>query len=214
MLRCRSTQLANLEEDCYHRHATNLYVCVIDSGPPGSAKKCLACAVASFGQSAVSAFATIIPFLEDEYTVQEGKNDQDMLNLSVMPTLTQGLSNLALVPLALAIGRRPVYLGANVIFLLACILAANCTSYNQHLVYRLMMGCSVGVGQSLVPLMVKESVFLHQRATFLSWSGTINSIFGLVWGMFVPNVVGQVGWRNLYYIVSFSVDILLGFCLY
>ena len=161
--------------------------------------------VASFGQSAVSAFSAIIPFLEDEYTVQEGKNDQDLLNLSVMPTLTQGLSNLALGPLALAIGRRPVYLGANVLFLLACILAANCNSYEQHLAYRLMMGCSVGVGQTLVPLMVKESVFLHQRATFLSWSGAINSLFGLVWGMFIPNVVGQVGWRNLYYIVSYPL---------
>lgn len=89
--------------------------------------------VASFGQSAVSAFASIIPFLEDEYVVQEGKNDQDLLNLSVMPTLTQGLSNLALVPLALAIGRRPVYLFANVLFLVAVIVAANSTSYDQHL---------------------------------------------------------------------------------
>lgn len=161
--------------------------------------------VASFGQSAVSAFSSIIPFLEDEYVIQEGKNDQDLLNLSVMPTLTQGLSNLVLVPLALAIGRRPVYLFANTVFLLAVILAANCQNYNQHLAYRLMMGCSVGVGQSLVPLMVTESFFLHQRATCLSYSGAINSLFGLVWGMFVPNVVGAIGWRNLYYVVSNGV---------
>lgn len=119
-----------------------------------------------------------------------------------MPTLTQGLSNLVLVPLALAIGRRPVYLFANTVFLLAVILAANCQNYSQHLAYRLMMGCSVGVGQSLVPLMVTESFFLHQRATCLSYSGAINSLFGLVWGMFVPNVVGAIGWRNLYYVVS------------
>ena len=64
------------------------------------------------------------------------------------------------------------------------------------------MGISVGVGQSLVPLMVTESFFLHQRATCLSYSGAINSMFGLVWGMFVPNVVGAIGWRNLYYVVS------------
>lgn len=157
---------------------------------------------ASFGQSAVSAFAAIIPFLEDEYAIQEGKNEQDLLNLSVMPTLTQGLSNLVLLPLALAIGRRPVYLFINTVFILAVILAANCTSYDQHLAYRLMMGCSVGVGQSLVPLMITESFFLHQRATCLSYSGAINSLFGLVWGMFIPNVVGAIGWRNLYYVVS------------
>ena len=123
---------------------------------------------ASFGQSAVSAFATLQPFIEDEYIEQEGKNDKDILNLSVMPTLTQGLSNLALGPLVIAFGRRPVYLFANFLMILSCILAANNTNFEQHLAYRLMMGASVGIGQTLVPLMVKESFFLHQRGTWLA----------------------------------------------
>lgn len=64
------------------------------------------------------------------------------------------------------------------------------------------MGISVGVAQTLVPLMVKELFFLSQRGTYLAWSGTLNSILGLIWSMFCPNIVGAVGWRNLYYIVS------------
>lgn len=157
---------------------------------------------ASFGQSAVSSFSAILDFLEKEYMESEGKSEQDILNLSVMPTLTQGLANLALGPLALAIGRRPVYLAANIILLLAMILAANNHTYEQHLAYRLLMGCSVGVGQTLVPLMISELFFVHSRGTILAWSGAVNSLMGLVWGTFVPKVVGSIGWRNLYYVES------------
>lgn len=155
---------------------------------------------ASFGQSAVSAFASLEPFLTDEYEA-EGKSPQDILNLSVMPTLTQGLANLGLGVLALAFGRRPIYLGANFVLVLAIFLAAAAnTNYEQHLAYRLMMGCSVGVGQTLVPLMSKEIFVTASRGRILAWSGAINSFFGLVWGCFIPNVVDQIGWRNLYYV--------------
>lgn len=49
------------------------------------------------------------------------------------PTMFMGIGNLTLMPLAVAIGRRPVYLFSCVLMTAAAIGAAYVKNYNQHL---------------------------------------------------------------------------------
>jgi hypothetical protein len=68
------------------------------------------------------------------------------------PSMFMGVGCLVGMPLALAIGRRPVYLGSLVILIVAAVLAAYA---------RMMLGFAAGQSEALVPMMIQ--VFDQQR---------------------------------------------------
>lgn len=61
----------------------------------------------------------------------------------------QGLGDLILIPLALAIGRRPVYLLSGAILFIGCIIASQNTGYNYHLGIRVVLGFAAGQSGAL-----------------------------------------------------------------
>ena len=88
------------------------------------------------------------------------------------------------MPLALAIGRRPVYLFSLLLLIAASVWAANAKSYNEHLGARMLLGFAAGQSEALVPMMIQvrtsdlehedwcltklqEIHFVHERSTFL-----------------------------------------------
>lgn len=68
-----------------------------------------------------------------------------------------GLGDLVLIPLALAVGRRPVYLLSGAILFVGCIVASQNTNYDYHLAIRVVLGFAAGQSGALVPLMIKET---------------------------------------------------------
>ena len=66
-----------------------------------------------------------------------------------------GVGNLICMPLALAVGRRAVYLGSLVVLILGGLLAAYSQSYNWHLAARMILGLSAGNSEALVPMMIQ-----------------------------------------------------------
>lgn len=67
-----------------------------------------------------------------------------------------GIGNIVGMPLALAVGRRPVYLGSTVLMLISCILCATATTYEWHMGARMALGLVAGQSEALAPLMVQE----------------------------------------------------------
>jgi predicted MFS family arabinose efflux permease len=59
------------------------------------------------------------------------------------PSMFMGVGCLLGMPLALAIGRRPVFLGALVILIVGAILAAQAKDYNWHLGARMISASNV-----------------------------------------------------------------------
>lgn len=84
--------------------------------------------------------------------------------LATLPLITNGIASYFLVPLSIAVGRRPVLLLTAVMAWSGGLWAGLSTSLDSHLAARALMGLGAGAVEALIPLIVGDIVFIHQRA--------------------------------------------------
>ncbi|OLN94171.1 putative MFS-type transporter C1271.10c-like protein 9 [Colletotrichum chlorophyti] len=122
--------------------------------------------------------------------------------LATMPLLANGIASYFLVPTSIWIGRRPVLIFAATSAWAGGLFAAFSTSLDQHLLARGLMGLGAGAVEALIPLIVQDMVFIHQRnkamSAVISSQGLV--IIGL--GVAAPWLSANYTWRWLYYITS------------
>ncbi|KAF5976553.1 HOL1 [Fusarium coicis] len=164
------------------------------------------CWFSVMGLSVASGLGAILNVFFEMYTPKGFSSDQVVL-LITLPTLFIGLGNYIILPLSLAYGRRPIFLISVVVLLAASIAAATQNSYYGHLVSRILQGIVTGASESLLPLMLTEVTFLHERAF----------IFGLYW--MVQNAISSslnlassyinadLGWRWYYWVFTITVGV-------
>lgn len=166
----------------------------------------------------VSAFGSLLAFYIPSYAEQridEGK----VRWLVSYPPLFQGLANLLFIPLANAIGRRPVFLMVCLMTILGALICAKAPSFNVHLGGRMIVGLGAGLGEALSPLMVsawtsfqdlndvlltheQEVHFLHERSTSLMWQSGVQGIGAAVFVLCASPIAGAIGPSNWYFVVS------------
>ncbi|TKA81735.1 hypothetical protein B0A55_01118 [Friedmanniomyces simplex] len=151
----------------------------------------------SLGLSLVSGFGGLLAFYIPQYAAA-GKGYGDISALMTFPSMFMGVGNLIGVPLAMAVGRRPVYLAANVILIAAAILAAYSKSYEWHLAARMVLGLAAGQSEALVPMMIQEVHFLHERSTFLMVQSAGQTIVSAIYCLFASPIAGAIGPSNWY----------------
>ncbi len=88
--------------------------------------------------------------------------------LPTLPLLANGIANYFMVPLSIAIGRRPMLLFAGVCAWAGGLWAGLSPSLAQHLAARSIQGLGAGAMEALIPLVVQDIVFLHQRNRAMS----------------------------------------------
>lgn len=114
-------------------------------------------------------------------------------------TLFMGIGNLIGMPLALAVGRRPVFLASTLILVLSGGLCAGRQSYTWHLAARCIMGLAAGQSEPL-SLMVQETCFLHERGRtqmyFTAISNILTSVLTLLTSYMAASI-GVSGWYGL-----------------
>lgn len=88
--------------------------------------------------------------------------------LSSLPLLMNGVASYLLVPLSIAIGRRPVLLLVGVMAWAGGFWASFSTSLNSHLAARAFQGLGAGAVEALIPLIVQDMMFIHQRNKAIS----------------------------------------------
>ncbi|KYG41700.1 hypothetical protein M433DRAFT_147447 [Acidomyces richmondensis BFW] len=98
-----------------------------------------------------SGFGPIFSMVVASYPGQTEKAN----DLITYPTLFMRIGNLIAMPLAMTIGRRPVF------FFLQCL--------NSHIGGRNVMSLAAGQSEALAPMIVLEIFFLHERGTKLGW---------------------------------------------
>jgi MFS family permease len=126
----------------------------------------------------------------------QGYGYADVTHLMTFPSLFMGIGNVVGMPLALAIGRRPVYLGATVLTIFSGVLCATAKTYEWHLAARMVPGLAAGQSEALVPLMVQECHFLHERGRCLMWYSACQCTFsGILTLMtsYIGNAIGADG---------------------
>jgi MFS family permease len=83
--------------------------------------------------------------------------------LSSLPLLVNGIASYLLVPLSIAIGRRPVLLLSGAMAWTGGWWAGFSQSLPSHLAARCFQGLGAGAVEALIPLIVQDMMFINQR---------------------------------------------------
>lgn len=131
--------------------------------------------------------------------------------LASLPVLVMGLANLALIPLAISIGRRPVLLGCGVIAIVGAVWAGFSGSLDSHLGARCVQAVGAGTVESLIPFIVQDMVFVHERNTWISCVFAAQGVIIIGLGIGTPYIILDLNWRWVYYITAaFAAFFLAG----
>ncbi|KAK1963149.1 major facilitator superfamily transporter [Colletotrichum sublineola] len=122
--------------------------------------------------------------------------------LASLPVLVIGLSNLILVPMAISVGRRPVVLMTGILAIVGCVWAGNSRSLPSHLLARCVQAVGAGTVESLIPFVIQDMVFAHQRNSWISGAFAAQGIIIIVLGIAAPQIVIDLSWRYMYFITA------------
>src|ERR1700712_1321372 len=88
--------------------------------------------------------------------------------LGSLPGLFIGVSNFVSIPMAEAIGRRPVMLFLSALSFVVLPWAATSKSLQSHLAARCIQALGTGAVESLVPLILQDMSFIYERNKFIA----------------------------------------------
>ncbi|OOG00249.1 hypothetical protein ASPCADRAFT_401292 [Aspergillus carbonarius ITEM 5010] len=137
----------------------------------------------------------------------EGHSTNQVVWLSTFPSLLVGIGNYIILPLALVCGRRPVMLLANLVLLGSLIGCALSQNWAQHFGLRLLLGFATGATESLLPLMLAEVTFIHQRGTIYGIYWATQNIVTSLLTLASSYEVAALGWRWFYWVFVIAVAV-------
>jgi MFS family permease len=110
-----------------------------------------------------------------------------------------GIGSVIFSPTAILYGKRPVYLGSAILFILTSVWCALSPNYSSLVVARILQGISVSPVECLPSATVAEIFFLHERAYRLG----IYTLLLLGGKNLVPLVsaviIQELGWRWVFW---------------
>ncbi|KAI6356227.1 hypothetical protein MCOR25_007917 [Pyricularia grisea] len=117
---------------------------------------------ANFAASGLSVAQTIIE-------AQFNKTANEFNTLMTLNFLLLGIGNLFWVPFAVKFGKRASLITSTTLLLAVLLWSANATTFNQLLAARCISGFASAAGESIVPGVVSDIFFLHERAGKMSF---------------------------------------------
>ncbi|KAK2024902.1 major facilitator superfamily transporter [Colletotrichum zoysiae] len=122
--------------------------------------------------------------------------------LASLPVLVIGLANLVLVPMAISVGRRPVVLATGILAIVGCVWAGNSRSLPSHLLARCVQAVGAGTVESLIPFIIQDMIFVHQRNSWISGVFAAQGVIIIVLGVAAPQIIIDLSWRYMYFITA------------
>ncbi|KAH8649093.1 major facilitator superfamily domain-containing protein [Xylariales sp. PMI_506] len=122
--------------------------------------------------------------------------------LATVPLITNGIASYLLVPLSIAIGRRPVLVFTAAMAWIGGLWAGLSSSLTSHIAARAMQGLGAGAVEALIPLIVGDIMFLHKRNKAMSAVISSQGLFIIALGLAGPYVAAHYTWRILYFATS------------
>lgn len=133
--------------------------------------------------------------------------------LATVPVLVIGVANLFLVPLAIAIGRRPVVLITGVVAIAGAAWAGSSQSLWSHVGARVLQGVGAGSVESLIPFIIQDITFVHERNTWISAAFGCQGLIIIAIGFSAPYMIVNLSWRWLYHITAIAAAFFLLGCI-
>ncbi|XXG99347.1 hypothetical protein Hte_005684 [Hypoxylon texense] len=116
--------------------------------------------------------------------------------------ITLGYANFLVVPAANLLGRRPVVLVCGLVCILANIWQGLVTSYSSFLGARVISGIGAAANESIMPMVVADLLFLHQRGSSMAlyfWA----YFLGLFIGPIISGAIAsQISWRWFFWVCT------------
>ncbi|PSN74375.1 MFS general substrate transporter [Corynespora cassiicola Philippines] len=137
--------------------------------------------------------------------------------LVTAPTLFMGLGTLVWVPLSLALGRRPVFMLANLTLLFSLIGAGFSETFYQVLICVCCLGIAEGFALSAAFLMVIDMTYIDQRPKAIAKVWSVVGFVGVCSLSVVPYMTDHgLRWRNFYdlWAIVALISCLVTFFLY
>lgn len=102
-------------------------------------------------------------------------------------------------------GRRPTFLISIFGLLLATIGAAVQNSYSGHLAARIIQGLTTGATESLLPLMITEITFVHQRSRAFGAYWATQTALSSALNLASSYETASLSWRWYYWVFVFTI---------
>ncbi|ATY65964.1 Major facilitator superfamily general substrate transporter [Cordyceps militaris] len=133
--------------------------------------------------------------------------------LASLPILMMGATNIILIPLAIATGRRNVLLVTGVVAIAGCVGSGFSTSLATHLVCRCIQAVGAGTIESLIPFILQDIIFFHQRNAAISVVFATQGLIIVALGVAAPYIIGYADWRVIYFATA-AAGVVFWVCLF
>ncbi|KAK1688467.1 major facilitator superfamily domain-containing protein [Colletotrichum godetiae] len=153
------------------------------------------------GLCLITALSALIVFIMPDYQ-RDGITPDQISNLFTFPNLFLGLGNLVSMPIAVAVGRRPVILASNVLLFLAAVLCATNRNYYWHLGGRMVAAFAAAQCQALALLIMQDIYFLHQRARVFQIYASAEVLLNSSLVIASSYMADALGWRSWYWLFA------------
>lgn len=153
-----------------------------------------------------SGINAILPLIKASYN-----GDPKTYDLSTWPAFYMGIGNLLAIPVAHAIGRRPMYLLSCIILSFGCLWCAKSGSLGSHIAGRNIMSLAAGQAEALCPIIVQEIFYLHERGNVVAWFcalQTLGTAAFIVASSYLANDLGWRWWYGIFGILSGAITVL------
>lgn len=107
-----------------------------------------------------------------------------------------------------------MFLTSCVVLLASTIGAACQDSYSGHLAARTIQGLSTGATESVLPLMLTELTFLHQRSKAFALYWTMQTCLSGALNIASSYIVASLGWKWYYGVFAIAVGVGLVFAIF
>ncbi|GAC94368.1 transporter [Pseudozyma hubeiensis SY62] len=153
------------------------------------------------------------PIMSTFYGLYHEQGPEKVTWLSTLPSVMVGLGNLIVLPLSMVFGRRPVALCATVVLIAGCTGSAVAQTFEQHLATRIVQGLAAGISESLLPLMITEISFVHERSKIFAIYWASQNVFSSALNLAGSYQVASMGWRWFYwiYVIAAAVGFVIAF---
>ena len=145
-----------------------------------------------------------------ELYIPQGHSPTQIVWLLTFPSLFVGFGNFLILPMSLAFGRRPTFIVCVICLLAATIGSATQNSFEAHLATRIIQGLATGATESLLPLMLTDISFLHERSKIFGWYWATQNLFSSALSL-ASSYEATISWRWFYwvYVIAIAIGLVL-----
>ena len=150
------------------------------------------------------------------YIEEWNRSLADVVQFTGVAILCLGFSNFIWVPIMVCFGRRPVAIFATTICVASSIWRALATSYDSFMGACILNGLAAGPCESLMPQVIADVIFLHDRGKYQTLYFALYFISLMVGPIIAGAMADHTGWRSFWWFNTALLifTLILNVCLF